>query len=277
MKFGVNTFGLGPDLHKDAEAVWAGLLAGGVNVIEPCIAVKKTPPQNAEEQAVWDKGILDGIFDLETAESAILKLRQMGFEVFSFQMQSPVFSADAVAQFIPLMDKMNLHHCIYSFMERSVSTIQTQQAPIRQAIRLLQDHGKTFLVHNHDMEWLPDENTCVMAWLLKEIPELNFELDLGWTEYAGVSSVQMLEAYPERFPLLHIKEIAQDARAWAGVPFCTAPGRGILPLHRILSWVKRHMPDHHTLIIDQDDSVSGNLVADITEGIRTIQHMLPDA
>lgn len=266
--------GLGPELHRDAIGTWERLQAGGVAAVEPCVALRKEPPRNAEEQVVWDRGDLDGIFELEAAEKLIPELRSLGFDVFSFQMQAPSFSLEAVSQFIPFMKRMKLHYCIYSFMERSVSAIRAQKETICSAAKLLRAHGLELLVHNHDMEWLPDEGACVMEWLMWEIPDLRYEIDLGWTEYAGVSSVDVLEKYPDRFPLLHIKEIAKGAKAWTGSPFCTVPGTGILPLKRIMDCAKRMPLSEDTLMIDQDDSISGNIIADIILGICTLKQML---
>jgi sugar phosphate isomerase/epimerase len=198
----------------------------------------------------------------------------MGFEVFSFQMQAPVFSLEAVSQFIPFMERLKLHYCIYSFMERSVTAMRMQKETILLAAELLRTHDMELLIHNHNMEWMPDEGTCVMEWLLAEIPSLRFEIDLGWTEYAGINSVNILKKYPDRFPLLHIKEIAKGSRAWTGKPFCTVPGTGILPLQEILDTAKTMPLNEYAFIIDQDDSVSGNIVADISMGVQNIHRMI---
>ncbi len=276
MKFGVNTFGLGPSLRHDAVGTWQRLREAGVTAIEPCVALVKNPPKTAEEQAIWDKGILDGIFDMEEAQKLIPSLRRMGFDVFSFQMQASSFSLDAVTRFIPFMREFGLHDCIYSFMERSVAKICAQKNEIEQSIHMLREMGMELLIHNHDKEWLPDEGTCVMQWLLDEIPDLRFEIDLGWTEYAGVSSVDILKQYPDRFPLLHIKEICKGAKAWTGKPFCTVPGTGILPLREIVSIAKPMALHESTLMIDQDDSVNHDIIADISAGIQHLNRLFTE-
>ena len=152
--------------------------------------------------------------------------------------------------------------------------IRKKKEAIETACGLLRECGMELLVHNHDLEWLPDEGTCVMQWLLEQIPGLRFEIDLGWTEYAGVSSAEILERYPDRFPLLHIKEIGKGAKARMNQPFCIAPGKGILPLRAILERAKA-MPldEEHALIIDQDDSMDGDIVADIASGIGEIRRL----
>ena len=158
-------------------------------------------------------------------------------------------------------------------MDDSVEKIRALAPVIRDAVGLFCEAGKELLIHNHDMEWRRDGESSVMRWLLESIPELRFELDLGWAEYAGVDSVLLLRVFPDRFPLLHIKEIAVGAKAWTGKPFCTAPGEGILPLEEILSAAEDMPIDERALIIDQDDSISGDIIRDVSRGIENIRQL----
>ena len=269
MKIGVNSFGLGPYLRKDAESVWNGLREAGVSSIEPCIAFQPISPVTR----FFKKGLFDGVFPKEKAAAQIRDLRRRGFEVFSFHLQNVPFNMEELKKALPFMEENGLETCVYSFMDGSVEKIRTLAPAIRDAVRLFRDGGKALLIHNHDMEWRPDGGTSVMQWLLEIIPELRFELDLGWTEYAGVDSVELLRNNPDRFPLLHIKEIARGARAGAGKPFCTAPGEGILPLKEILSVAKGMPIDERALILDQDDSISGDIIRDVSRGIENIRQL----
>ncbi len=276
MKIGVNTFGLGPYLNRNETEIWNGLLEAGVTAIEPCIAFHPRQLHTKEEQEQWNRGRFAGEYAAALAEEKIRSLREMGFEVYSFQLQAPVLTAEAIDEAIPFMERNGLHYCIFSFMERSVAKIRLQEDAFRRAVTTLRSHGMEFLGHNHDMEWLPDEGTSVMQWLLDHIPELRFEIDLGWTEYAGVSSADILRKYPDRFPLLHFKEIARGGKAWTDKPFCTAPGEGILPLKELLEIAGTMPVDDRAFIIDQDDSVNGDIVKDIAKGIRTIRSLRPE-
>ena len=269
MKIGFNTFGLGRYLHRDAERVWRGLKDAGVGSIEPCVAFRPTP----WAARFFTKGLFDGVFPKKNAPDVIRMLRERGFEVFSFQLQNVPFTMEELQKAVSFMEENGLEYCVYSFMEGSVDTIRSREETIRDAVYLFRAHEKELLIHNHDMEWRRDNGTSVMRWFLENVPELRFEIDLGWTAYAGVDPIALLKEYPDRFPLLHIKEIAKDARAWTKKPFCTAPGEGILPLDAILSAAKDMPLDERAIIIDQDDSVSGDIVGDIAQGIRTIRQL----
>ena len=269
MKIGVNSFGLGPYLHKDAESVWNGLREAGVSSIEPCIAFQPISPVTR----FFKKGLFDGVFPKEKAAAQIRDLRRRGFEVFSFHLQNVPFNMEELKKVLPFMEENDLDTCVYSFMDDSVEKIRALAPVIRDAVGLFCEAGKELLIHNHDMEWRRDGESSVMRWLLESIPELRFELDLGWAEYAGVDSVRLLRVFPDRFPLLHIKEIAAGAKAWTGKPFCTAPGEGILPLKEILSAAEDMPIDERALIIDQDDSISGDIIRDVSRGIENIRQL----
>lgn len=271
MKIGVNTFGLGPYLQADEKKVWEDLKTAGVGAIEPCIAFHEVYPMDEAYIAVKKLGIFDGIFPVASMPVRLAKLRSMGFEVVSFQLNETPFTIEELSNVITFMHKNNLRYCIYNFMSSSVEKIRVLSEIIREAVQMFREQGVELLFHNHDMEWHKDADTSVMEWLLENIPELRFEIDLGWTEYAGIDSLKILDQYRNRFPILHIKDIAKDGVAHAGKPFCVAPGEGILPLNEILEKAKNMDLIECGLIIDQDDSIAGDIVGDISKGIERIR------
>ncbi len=72
--------------------------------------------------------------------------------------------------------------------------------------------GLTFACHNHDVEFAPvrDDGTCLFDLLLAGTdPALvAFELDVYWVHFAGVDPIALLRCHPERFPLIHVKDMA---------------------------------------------------------------------
>ena len=271
MKIGVNTFGLGPYLQADEKKVWEGLKAAGVGAIEPCIAFHEVYPMDEDYIAVKKLGIFDGIFPVAAMPERLKKLRSMGFEVVSFQLNETPFTIPELSNVLSFMKENDLHYCIYNFMNSSVEKIQALSGTIREALHMFRAQGVELLFHNHDMEWQRDGKTSVMEWLLENIPELRFEIDLGWTEYAGVNCLELLDQHRERFPILHIKDIAKDGQAHPGKPFCVPPGEGILPLTEILEKAKTMDLIGCALIIDQDDSIAGDIVADISKAVERIR------
>jgi sugar phosphate isomerase/epimerase len=72
--------------------------------------------------------------------------------------------------------------------------------------------GMTFGVHNHTPEFAVENGVVVYDELLRLTdPKLVvFEMDFGWVIASGHNPVDYLSKTPERFPLLHVKDMAHD-------------------------------------------------------------------
>jgi len=72
--------------------------------------------------------------------------------------------------------------------------------------------GITFGVHNHTPEFAVIDGVLVYDELLRLTdPKLVvFEMDCGWVTAAGHNPVDYLTKTPERFPLLHVKDMTRE-------------------------------------------------------------------
>lgn len=70
--------------------------------------------------------------------------------------------------------------------------------------------GLRFAFHNHDVEFAPVEGTEPLTVLLQETdPALvSFQLDVYWAFRAGKDPLALLNAHPQRFTMLHLKDSA---------------------------------------------------------------------
>jgi sugar phosphate isomerase/epimerase len=68
-------------------------------------------------------------------------------------------------------------------------------------------HGLTYAYHNHNVEFRKFGNATVFETLLSSTnpATVKFEMDCGWVSAAGYNPATLLEKYPERIRLLHIK------------------------------------------------------------------------
>ena len=68
--------------------------------------------------------------------------------------------------------------------------------------------GLSFGYHNHSGEFKQVEGKVIYDFLLSETdPKLFFlEMDVYWVMMGGASPVKYMEQYPDRFPVLHIKD-----------------------------------------------------------------------
>jgi sugar phosphate isomerase/epimerase len=93
--------------------------------------------------------------------------------------------------------------------------------------------GMTFGYHNHTPEFGSEGGVVFYDELLRLTdPSLVvFEMDCGWVAAAGRNPVDYLSKTPERFPLLHVKDMVREA---TGGYHSTVMGRGVVDYHPIL-------------------------------------------
>jgi sugar phosphate isomerase/epimerase len=72
--------------------------------------------------------------------------------------------------------------------------------------------GMTFGYHNHTVEFGTENGVVFFDELLKRTdPNLvKFEMDCGWVVGGGHNPVEYLSKFPERFPLLHVKDMVKE-------------------------------------------------------------------
>jgi sugar phosphate isomerase/epimerase len=93
--------------------------------------------------------------------------------------------------------------------------------------------GMTFGYHNHGPEFGSEGGVVFYDELLRLTdPKLVvFEIDCGWVASAGRYPVDYLSKTPERFPLLHVKDMVKGAN---GKFHSTVMGRGVVDYRAIL-------------------------------------------
>jgi len=92
--------------------------------------------------------------------------------------------------------------------------------------------GMQFGYHNHTIEFRTEDGVLYYDELLKRTDPkyVIFEMDCGWVVAAGYDPVTRLSKTPERFPLLHVKDMTKGAgNDWHSVVL----GTGVIDYHRI--------------------------------------------
>lgn len=72
----------------------------------------------------------------------------------------------------------------------------------------IHDAGLTFCYHPHGYEFRPYEGGTLFDYLVKNTnPEyVNFEMDVFWVKHPGQDPVALMQKYPTRFVMLHLKD-----------------------------------------------------------------------
>jgi len=100
--------------------------------------------------------------------------------------------------------------CPWADMETKADVIALakQLTPVAEKITAA---GMKFGYHNHAHEFAKDGGEYLMDILFDNLPERTvMELDVFWTEYAGIDTLAYMEKHKSRLELIHIKQIGKD-------------------------------------------------------------------
>ena len=75
--------------------------------------------------------------------------------------------------------------------------------------KFLDEKGLHFCYHNHGFEFWPWEEETLFDYIVQNTDPryVSFEMDILWTVVPGQDPVELLERYPERFRLMHMKDL----------------------------------------------------------------------
>ncbi|WP_044171426.1 sugar phosphate isomerase/epimerase family protein [Flectobacillus major] len=128
--------------------------------------------------------------------------------------------------------------------------------------------GLKFGYHNHGYGLSPLEGQ-IPLYLIMEQTDPNlvfFEMDIYWTSAGGIEPISLLEKYPNRYHLLHLKDMKEKkhfsgdgntAPQWFELfPYMTSAGDGVLGVKEIVEKAKstgvKHFFVEQDLVADPD-------------------------
>ncbi|HEX7854813.1 MAG TPA: sugar phosphate isomerase/epimerase [Sphingobium sp.] len=101
----------------------------------------------------------------------------------------------------------------------------------------LKQQGVALAYHNHNPEFAPRGETNGLSILLEHTdPALvHFHMDAGWVVAGGQDPVTILRAWPGRFRLMHVKDVAPSYHVNSAISVATTEvGTGIIDWARVL-------------------------------------------
>jgi sugar phosphate isomerase/epimerase len=86
-------------------------------------------------------------------------------------------------------------------IKKAVNVFNTAGKKIHEA-------GLSFCYHPHGYEFRPYEDGTMFDYLVKQTDPnyVNFEMDVFWVKHPGQDPVALLQKYPKRFLLMHLKD-----------------------------------------------------------------------
>ena len=110
-------------------------------------------------------------------------------------------------------------------MDRSHGPLRREAVPcgggrVQPGRQALAKHGLKFYYHNHGYEFEPYDQGTLFDLLVAETDPQNvfFQMDVMWTVFPGQDPAKLLEKYPNRWLLMHLKDLRK------GVPLGSLSG-----------------------------------------------------
>ena len=93
-------------------------------------------------------------------------------------------------------------------------------AIFNKAGEVLAKHGLKFFYHVHGFEFQPFGNGTLLDLLFQETnPKyVNYEMDIFWIVFPGQDPVKLLEKYPKRWQLSHLKDMRKTVKTGSLTP-----------------------------------------------------------
>ncbi len=81
-------------------------------------------------------------------------------------------------------------------------------AVFNKAGRALKAEGLTLAYHAHGYEFRPYEGGTLFDFMAENAKDFAFEMDVYWVQHGGADPMEVLNKYPDKFVLMHLKDMA---------------------------------------------------------------------
>jgi sugar phosphate isomerase/epimerase len=107
--------------------------------------------------------------------------------------------------------------CAWIPHQNGVLTFQDAKKAVDDFNRIgkyLKEQGIIFCYHAHGYEFQPYENETLLDYIINTTnPEyVSFEMDIFWIQFGGGDPVELMKKYPNRWKLMHLKDIRKGAK-----------------------------------------------------------------
>ncbi len=199
----------------------------------------------------------DGVF-LKKVSPADYKriVNDLGMELVASH--CTYFTADAAQIFLDASQEAGLEYTVIpslpAELKESVDTYRQVAANLNEVGALFNQAGIRFGYHNHAFEFEQKDGQVPLEILLNETdPELvTFEADLYWVTKGGADPMELINTYPGRFELYHVKDADQDLEQ-------TTVGTGTIDFEALLKARKTAGLKYYFVEDERTDDPFGNL------------------
>ncbi len=142
--------------------------------------------------------------------------------------------------------------------------------------KVLKENDITFCYHIHGYEFWPHENGTLMDYIIENTnPEyVSFEMDIMWTHFGGGDPVALLKKYPNRWKLMHLKDLKKgtpkDLTGHTSNENDVPLGTGELDIPAILKAAKEAGVEHYFI---EDESPAHELKYEVPQSIEYLRSL----
>lgn len=150
----------------------------------------------------------------ESASSFVTFLKQTGFTPVAGSLDFSAKDEDLKKSFT-LINSMQMKYTVvywpwYTGGPFTLEDCKKSADRLNYLGKQCKNHGQVLCWHNHNLEFKPMETGLPFDYLMENTDRnLVFcELDLYWVKKGGGDPLTVMKKYPDRFPILHIKDMA---------------------------------------------------------------------
>jgi sugar phosphate isomerase/epimerase len=78
--------------------------------------------------------------------------------------------------------------------------------------KLLKEAGVTLAYHAHGYEFRPYKDGTLFDYMADHADNFSFEMDVYWIQHGGADPMTLMNKYPEKFVLMHIKDMEKGVK-----------------------------------------------------------------
>jgi sugar phosphate isomerase/epimerase len=145
--------------------------------------------------------------------------------------------------------------------EFTFENIKEATEVFNKAGKLLQENGLSLCYHPHGYEFRPYETGTLFDYMVKNTDPkyFNFEMDVFWIKHPGQDPVALLEKYPKRFLLMHLKDrkpgTPGNQNGHADVESNVVLGQGDVGIDKVMAAAKKAGVKHYFIEDESSHSV----------------------
>ena len=146
--------------------------------------------------------------------------------------------------------------CAYKGPQKTLDNFNQFADEFNTCGEIAKKHGLRFAYHNHDYSFVPMNGIVPMDVMIKNTDPamVDFEMDLYWTRVAGIDPLAYMDKFPNRFKLVHVKDLVKTNTP-EGQESCVI-GKGTIDYKTLLPEVAKRGVQH--MIVEQEHYTGTN-------------------